>query len=157
MLRRRGARSVGRVVHRDHEELRTASDQLARYLRERVLETDRGADRRDIATREGLDAPTGDAVHRDLLERLEPRETFTPRDVLAERDEVDLVVTVDLASRAVEEDSARPFSIRFARDGTDERGCSHVGDRRPDPLLCPGVSPRVRIESAFTPYDEVGG
>ena len=130
MLFGRRGEQIGGVVHGHDEERRAIAHEAPRDRRERILEADRRAVGRQPGLRDRVEPLPRHAIDRDLLDRVDPAQPATERHVLAEGDQMHLVVAIDQPSPLVEGQDARVLrAVRVVDHGPDRRGYAHRGDR----------------------------
>ena len=149
--------AVGSVVHRDHEEGGAIADERARDGGERVLETDGSAERRQSRCVDRVHRTAGRPIDRDLPGGADPVEPRAPGHVLAERDEVHLVVPVDTRSLGPEHELRGPLEAAWiVHDRSDRGRNANVRDRPLDGDHRRRVARGGRVQRPLPPQDEVG-
>ena len=109
-----------------------------RDRRERVLEADRRAERRQSRARQELCPLPRHPVDGDLVDRVDPPEPGSERDVLAEGHQVGLVVAIHLAAGGIQLQDRRVLTaVRIVDHRAHDRRSAGLGD---DP--CHGRSQR---------------
>ena len=87
----------------------------------------------------------------------DPRQSSAERHVLAERDEVHLVVPADRDAVPVVQDDRRALApVGVVRDGADDGRGTDGGDRVADPRHHDGVGRGRGVERSLSPDDQVG-